>query len=753
MPIAPSTQEWLHPQLQETVEQMKLALSQLIEDQQQDASTRRNAFDGQLLWRDGGSYTYACRLESAWDLDENMKIVVHLDPTLPIRIDARVVSVSETMLTLVTQELMREEHLQQFVVTAETVWLLERQHEALSGLRETEAELGAKVLGYLPFTSSKLPFSVAVGSLCLNEQQQQALELALGSERLVIVGPGGTGKSAVLSAITLSCLKLGLSVLTVSHTNIATDNLFLRQVEMIRASEEQDLLDALAQGSVARAGQPRHNSLLSGPSRVLTVDAIAQQRVEMGTERLTQLTQKQQVLKQKRNDQEKEFLRDKRSWGKKRSRLCKKRDVLHKQNDMIPQADEQQQSKQKATKTHLFQRELEEQIHAGEEALEQKKQDLMQTETDLAETQSRLDELSSRVAESKKEVIRQARLITTTVSSAFLNPQLLGRTFDVILVDEISMIPLTGLLIVTTHAEKKVIVAGDPMQLAPIFKTTCTEQERPYKMPEAVKWLGQDLLTHLGITMHDTVTGAKGSILLREQGRTHPAILAPLNQFVYQGMLTSRDETKIAPAIEPLPDCPLLLVDTSHSNAKAYRPRPGSRENAVHIDVIRALVRQIKGSLPELSAEADPSVPRIGVLTPYRRQATRIRQALRAAGLEEGMHIGTINTAQALEFEVTLLDTVDAPGVKLSNFTCDSILDNKNMATGATRLWTVAHSRAKHKLIYIAHADYIYREQPYPIQQDQRFPSLLKELVRWSARVGYLRAEDVLGASHREEMQ
>ena len=349
VPVAPSPHEWLHPQLLETVEEMKLALSQLIADQQQDVQAKRNAFDGQLLFTDGESSTHTCRLGSAWDLDDNAKIVVQLDAPLPRRIDARVVSVSETTLTFVAQESMREEHLKQFVVTAETVWLLERQREALSVLRETEAELGAKVLGYLPFTSGKLPLSVSLGSLCLNEQQQQALELAMGSERLVTVGPPGTGKSTVLAALTLCCLKLGFSVLTVSHTNIATDNLFLRQVQAIEGSGDQDLLDALAQGSLVRAGQPRHLSVLSGPSSAWTVNAIAQRRGEMTTEDRTHLMQQQQALKQRRDKQEAELVKYKHSWVQKKSRLRKKRDALQKQGDMMPTPDEQQSHQKKQT--------------------------------------------------------------------------------------------------------------------------------------------------------------------------------------------------------------------------------------------------------------------------------------------------------------------------------------------------------------------------------------------------------------------
>src|SRR5438128_450171 len=100
---------------------------------------------------------------------------------------------------------------------------------------------------------------------------------------------------------------------------------------------------------------------------------------------------------------------------------------------------------------------------------------------------------------------------------------------------------------------------------------------------------------HLGITIFDAIGGTKGCVLLTEQGRMHPKILAPLNHFVYQDMLTSRPETEYAPPIRPLPACPLMLVDSSKSpESKIYKPSQNeSRVNEHHVEIVVALIPQI----------------------------------------------------------------------------------------------------------------------------------------------------------------
>ena len=94
---------------------------------------------------------------------------------------------------------------------------------------------------------------------------------------------------------------------------------------------------------------------------------------------------------------------------------------------------------------------------------------------------------------------------------------------------------------------------------------------------------------------------------------------------------------------------------------------------------------------------------------------------------------------------MVILDTVEAPGYKPCEFTCDSILDSRGMATGATRLLTVGHGRAKYKLIYIAHVTHLrlYERKRNP-QNDPHEQSLLIGLVNWAYNEGHISSAEVL---------
>lgn len=378
--------------------------------------------------------------------------------------------------------------------------------------------------------------------------------------------------------------------------------------------------------------------------------------------------------------------------------------------------------------------------------LEAQQTAVKRAQDEQASTDAQLAELRAQLASLKARVVAEAQLVTTTVTGAYLNQDLLKRQFDIILLDEVSMISLAAALLVCMRATRRVIAGGDPMQFLPILKTECSRQARQHKMPEAVKWLSRDLLTHLGITIFDAIAGAKGCVLLREQGRMHPKILAPINRTVYQNMLTSRPGTEVAPPIAPLPETPLMLVDSSHSReSRTYKPsKRESRVNDHHVEVVVALIPQILATLPERSAGEDPTVPRIGVLAPYRSQTKRLLKALRKAGLEQHVHVGTINTAQSLQFEVIVLDTVEAPGLQPFDFTLDRILDDANMATEATRRLNVGHTRARYKLVYIAHFDHLRRHSPENPNDEPNKRRLLIELVECAAREGSISSLEVL---------
>ncbi len=372
-------------------------------------------------------------------------------------------------------------------------------------------------------------------------------------------------------------------------------------------------------------------------------------------------------------------------------------------------------------------------LSQGEQPVVGLKAQIEAATSERARIEARLAAISTEQESQRARIIAEAQLIATTITSVYLNPRLLEREFDVVVVDELSMVSVIGVLLVVSRALQYVVGAGDPMQLPPVVVLRHEEQA-----PLAREWLGKDLFSYLGISIFDAIGGAKECVLLTEQGRSHPAIIAPINHYVYQDILTSRVETMHAPGIGPHPEWPLMLVDTTGSKAKCVKPsRDKPRENKYHARLAVTIAQQALVSLPPLSPEDDPTIPRVAIVAPYRSQVNLTLRKLRQAGIAHLVHVGTINTVQSLEFPVVIFDTVEAPGGPSPwEFTFDTTLDKHAMATEATRKLNVAWTRAKQKLIVIAHRKRLQDALPRYEQDPAKKQRLLWDLVEWTARAG-----------------
>jgi len=365
-------------------------------------------------------------------------------------------------------------------------------------------------------------------------------------------------------------------------------------------------------------------------------------------------------------------------------------------------------------------------------------EEMKEQQRELGRCAARLEEIKAQMSTTKQRILAEAQVVATTLTMLTVTPALLHRTFDVVIIDEASMASLALVLVAASCAARQVVVVGDPTQLAPISKLY-----HPEKAPYARKWLAMDLFTYLGITLKKAERGDDYCVFLRQQSRMDSAISAPISEFVYGGALINRNPDRVSPKMGPGPAHPFLLIDTSDASEKeCFTQKPGdrSRYNTYHIRCDLAVARQLLATLPP----PPPSYvggPRIGIVTPYRAQANRIKRELRREGLIRLVHVGTVHTFQSLEFEAMIFDTVEAPKIDLSSFTSDRVWENRGFATRATRLLNVAHTRAKYKLVYVANVRWINKQQ-------HRKDFLLNKLVNWPYERGwFLNSQEVLGSS------
>ena len=878
----------MQQELRYIIDQMIIGLEQAIADNRISAARKCRGYGGQLLIA-ARRYNYQYCLHTIWDVQEHAQIVI-MHPGTQVQITtAKVVSLEGMTITLTTKEAIPLENLQEVLLVEDAVWLLERQRDVLKlfadGQLQLTSQLSAKALGLLPARYSTKPVQRLSGTFTPNQQQQHAIEHALGSDVTIVIGAGGTGKSVVEAQVSAHGLQDHLSVLLLSHTNIATDNLFLNSVQSIEDSGDKHLLSLLRNQHIVRVGEPRHQSLLAGNYRHLTIHAIAEQR--MGVLAQEQINLEEELRQEAAESKKMERLLKlhEESWQQEQDRLQQQRNLLQEQLDLItikyrqhcqnmhrqiavveareneaqkqlellqaqqkdgentllrwqryagtlenavhpsfkgePEnltgqleharqklermqtyswftrhivigqkkyeeavkdsdqgvkvlqakleaaiqqiaslkqaskenreaqialqetmkraTEEKRQLEQAYQNTALldeiahYQRELallQTKLDNGKKTLTERRREWEKVEQERHTLLARLDELRNMHTAMKSQIIADARLVATTITGLYTYPDLLRRDFDIVVVDEVSMLSVVSAFLAASRARYHLILAGDPTQLLPVLKL---HTKRPLQDAlEAVKWLGHDVLTHCGITIFDAIQGEKGCVLLNEQGRMHPKILAPINNFVYQNTLTSRSETEVAPPLAPHPGWPLMLINTSDSpESRTEKSALAARTNLYHVKVAIALIPHILATLPPRLPHMDPTVPRISILTPYRSQANKMLQALRKVNLAQHVHVGTINTAQALQFEVVILDTVEAPGLPPIPFTCDVIMDKRGIATEATRRLNVGHTRARHKLIYIANVDYLRRYQPKNPKNEPNTQRLLMELVNW----------------------
>lgn len=230
-----------------------------------------------------------------------------------------------------------------------------------------------------------------------------------------------------------------------------------------------------------------------------------------------------------------------------------------------------------------------------------------------------------------------------------------GYVFDCVIVDEASQVDLLSGVLAMACA-KKLVIVGDPMQLPNVL----TDQDKKraqgiaeqYDLPNHVRYDRYNLLSAVRLAFPDLP-----ETLLREHYRCHPKIIQFCNQKFYGGEL--------------------LVMTQDHGESdvlRAYTTVEGRHArgmfNQRQIDEITQTV------LPELG-EINPAD--IGIVSPYRVQATRIRSSV---GFEE-IEVDTVHKYQGREKRVIIITTVANEE--------NEFVDNPN-------LLNVAVSRAQEKL-------------------------------------------------------
>lgn len=298
-----------------------------------------------------------------------------------------------------------------------------------------------------------------------------------------------------------------------------------------------------------------------------------------------------------------------------------------------------------------------------------------------ATIRQRINNLEKELRAVSARYSRDARVVLTTAIQTCLDPAFEeAGAFDAVVIDEASMMPIPHLMATGHRAGQQIILAGDFRQLGPIAIA---------KSDAAERWLKADIFQLLGVSNQHKPRHATLS-MLQVQRRMHADISACVNDYFYAGLLKNGASPAATSAakLEPEPDSAVLFVPTPGPPlCVATSTSGGSRCNRGSAKITARLAALFRSQSRE---------HRIGVITPYRAQARRIKDELRMLGCAEHIDVGTVHTFQGSERDVIIWDIVDTEELSIGMI---------YRGDGGNRLTNVAITRARGKLVVVGDYD------------------------------------------------
>ena len=281
-----------------------------------------------------------------------------------------------------------------------------------------------------------------------------------------------------------------------------------------------------------------------------------------------------------------------------------------------------------------------------------------------ARCEGALREFNDLVSKAAPAAAPDVLVIGCTLAKMVLDRGLRDKRFDVVVVDETSMVSLVYALAASMLAKSRIVYAGDPLQLPPIVQS---------KSSDAQKWFGQNVYDWFDVEMGDRLNATR-LCLLRTQYRMTNQIGELVSRLTYDGML-QHGRNASGPPVEFV-EMPLEW-QTTH-----YSVRDKSYYHLAVVPILQALA-------PLLNYDE------LLLLTPFRPQRsllTALAFDLKKRLAGRRITASTIHRAQGSEARTVVVDLTthasDQPVAFFRDQHCAKLLN-------------VALSRARDQLILI----------------------------------------------------
>jgi ssDNA-binding Zn-finger/Zn-ribbon topoisomerase 1 len=733
------------------IEKFVAALRALVKDMRRRGGGMRSVTleHGEAIVLDGRERGYRFPYDGDAELFEGAKVTIALGNRT---CDGRIVSVSSQWLIVSFNEDLGTA-IGACVLRIDNTAMIDALADRLDKVRSGEANLNLPLADdVLDNREDQIPATAIrnwpKSEHTLNSKQKEFVEHVIANAVTYLWGPPGTGKTRSLSTINELLFDAGKRVLICSNTNQAVDQVLLSLCENLKTTHP-----ALADGRVLRIGKT--DGIRSEFSEYVTLDGIVRRKsvdlqkrkavLESEIQRIRSVSESaRQVLDAFRKLEETQRERD--GLANRRAALMKAvsdavdsdkevskstanlerelearlvagvmRRLLMRSETTIRADLSRLQARKELAATQLQEcrialdnperQEQERDVDARHEklmlALRNQNRVVVQTIVDGAEEKispaiREVADINKTLESIEKSVVAEARIIGATVTKTYLTPQQFGN-FDIVIIDEASMVMLPAIYYVSGLAKEKVIVSGDFRQLSPIV---------PTEEAAIQEVIGQDVFQCTGISKAKAGTGkvSKRTIMLNEQYRMTDGICRMISGRMYENSLFTVTPPNVIKGAPPPPfDGEMTVIDTSPIQPFVNR-HGASRYNLMNALAVRNLVRHFaeSGYLADGVGGIDES--RLGICTPFVAQ----RDVLKRLTEGSGVIVGTVHRYQGDEKLTMVIDVPDSLGERYVSLFAQA----GSREDAGTKLFNVAVSRAKEHVIFVANLDYLDAKLP-----------------------------------------
>jgi superfamily I DNA and/or RNA helicase len=638
-------------------------------------------------------------------------------------------------------------------VTSDPLFLLEKQIEMLDSDFAYENRIALASVGVAAVDS---PLSVALNREFvkdLNSLQSHVLEVARDKSITFIWGPPGTGKTTTIGSLVAALAEAGQRVLMVSNTNLAIDTALERCLDRYTRVKE------LTPGVMLRIGSMVKPELSSKYGSHIDLDVVYENEAAPILSKISEISKQVEQIQDKVT-QDEEVLRKIETRRKTIERL---NNAVNEENALKHKVEDlQRQIESNANRVNDLRRELREvssvgglkrvlsgkrkpaQVQSsidGQENLGQglKKQledvvskskdkslelitlrqeaDLARAWLDAAEPeeavktrveqarqelqsyQVTIKQLNEELEALRTELLKRARVVACTAYKPLLDRDIRELSFDCVVVDEVSMLPLPLFFCSASRASGRLVIAGDFRQLPPIVKLQNKEDSKWARPGDSAHFrtLTSSPFESSGVTSSNKELVDQSSLVaLRDQYRMRSDISDLISNYFYpEHPLKAVNDQRDKPT--PWGNESFIVIDSSGLEPESS-DQGGSRRNIVQAMLVAAVCERLLKDGWSFDALAPKS---LGVVTPYRKQAGLIQEILSlpsASGVHGG--ISTVHRFQGNERDCIVIDftrVTSDESPSLGEFVGDTAPFSPHNAK-----WNVAISRARQHVIIVA---------------------------------------------------